>query len=213
MAIYAPRNLKIRLGTDYCFALMKRLFPKITPDKVLLLTEGIDNIPSFLVFIVGIICVVSKLDFFEIGLYTAIAGSVGFLTTTLGLFIIPYLPQISSFYTYFAGWFIPQIGLLMLGYFTLGWKAVVALVVGRIVSIIFNAIIDFIQTKKAHIKLGFPLTAAERNFINAYRLSADKIGVSRDISLDDNELPYENWQDVFQYYLNKYPEAAQKCTD
>jgi energy-converting hydrogenase Eha subunit C len=211
MAVYAPRNLKIRLGVDYCFALMKRVYPKIKPDKVLLLTEGIDNIPSFLAFIIGVICVVMKLDYLSIGLYSFIAASVGFLTTTLGLFIIPYLPQMSLFYAYIGGWYIPQIGLLVLGYFTLGWKAVAALIIGRLISMLVNGIISLIHTKIIYKKLGTPLTAAERNFINAFRLSAEEVGVSRDLSVEENDLEYENWKEVYEYYRNKYPEAAMKC--
>lgn len=46
MAIYTPRGLKIRLPIDYSFALMTRLYPRITPFKFLKVTEALELLPA-----------------------------------------------------------------------------------------------------------------------------------------------------------------------
>ena len=55
MAIFTPRRLKVRLPTDYSFALMARLYPRVGAFKVLKTVEAIEHIPSVLAFCVAIV--------------------------------------------------------------------------------------------------------------------------------------------------------------
>lgn len=59
MTIITPRGLKVRIPVPYAFALMARLYPEVSPFRVLKTTEGIESIPGMLAFTFGITAIVN----------------------------------------------------------------------------------------------------------------------------------------------------------
>lgn len=72
--------------------------------------------------------------------------------------------------------------------------------------------IETIQMKKVHSKTGLALTTSEKNFFNAYRLHANRLGKTTDITVSDEELKEENWNPVFEDLATKWPEVVNRFT-
>lgn len=212
MAIFTPRGLKIRLPFDYAFALIARLYPKVDAFKVLKTTEGLESIPSLITFATGLVCFYLRLPLFEIGLYVFIASMVSFFITSFGLYIIPGLDRLGTFYSYFSGFGILLVLLAVYGFITIGWQSVIVFFVAKFLAGIVKMAIETIQMKKVHSKTGLALTASEKNFFNAYRLHASRLGKTTDITVSDEELKEENWKPVFEDLATKWPEVVRRFT-
>lgn len=145
MAIFTPRGLKIRLPLDYAFALIARLYPKVDAFKVLKTTEGLEAIPSLITFTTGLICFYLRLPLFEIGLYVFIASMAGFLITSFGLYIIPGLVRLGTFYSYISGFGILLVLLAVYGFITIGWQSVVVFFVVKFLAGIIKMAIEWIR--------------------------------------------------------------------
>ncbi len=212
MAIFTPRGLKIRLPFNYAFALIARLYPKIDAFKVLKTTEGLESIPSLIIFVVGLICFYLRLSPFEIGVYVFVASIAGFLIILFGLYIIPGLDYLGTFYSYISGFGILLILLAVYGFITVGWQGVLIFFIARFLSGIVKMVMEMMQVKKNHSKIGLALTLSETNFLNAYRLHASKLGKTTNITVSDEELKEENWKPVFEDLATKWPEVVRRFT-
>ena len=212
MAIFTPRGLKIRLPLDYAFALIARLYPKTDAFKILKTTEGLESIPSLITFATGLVCFYLRLPSFKIGLYVFITSIVGFLITSFGLYIIPGLDQLGIFYSYISGFGVLLILLAVYGFTTVGWQGVIIFFVAKFLAGIVKIPIETMQMKKIYSKTGLALTASEKNFLNAYRLHANRLGKTTDITVSDEELKEENWKPVFEDLAIKWPEVIRRFT-
>lgn len=213
MAIYTPRGLKIRLGVNYAFALMARLYPKVDAFKVLKTTEGLELIPNMLAFITGLILFSLKIDGIQMSIYVLIATVIGTIITLSGMFIFPGLPKLATLFSYIHGFGILSILIALYGFAFVGWRGVAAYFIGRILGEIINYIIGFFSTKRAHLKTGISLTSVERNFFNAYRLYASKINKTIGIDVSDEELEEDTWFECFEDFATKYPEVTRRFTN
>jgi len=214
MAIYTPRGLKIRLDQAYAFALMARLFPRIDAFRVLQLTEEVENLTSLAIFIAGIVVFAARLD----PVIVAVAvGATCFsfrMSHLFGLFIPPFklLLPLSRVYSLFSGYGILLIALLVFGFFMAGWRGAVAFILGRIAAGLLAGAIDMAYAKYVFKKSGLAITASERSFFHAYRLSADQLGGSRSLEVSEEELRPENWKGVFNDLLDKSPVVVSRFT-
>lgn len=207
MAIYTPRGLKIRLGKAYSFALMSRLFPRVDAFRVLQLTEEVDNMASLATFVAGFVAFTMQLDPLMIAI---IVGSTNFafkMIHLFGFFVPPFklILPLSRLYSLFTGYGVFIIGLLVFGFFTVGLKGIVALIVGAIVASALAGLIAFAYAKAMFNKTGIAITGSERSFFHAYRLSADRVGVTRSLEVSDEEMEPENWEKVFADLMQKWP--------
>ena len=212
MAIYTPRGLKIRIGVPYAFGIMTRLYPKVTPFKILKTTEGIESIPGMLAFIAGLIAFSIHLPPIQIALFVAAAQIVGALINAFRLFAIPGLIGLGTLFSYISGFGIYLTVVIIIGFVLGGWQAVAAFFAGKIISAIVNQVIEFWQTSRYRRLAGHPLTVTEVNFFNAYRLYASRIGVTTDIDLRDEEMQEEHWGTTFQYLAMEWPEVVRRFT-
>lgn len=214
MAIFTPRGLKIRLGQAYAFALMARLFPHVDAFRVLQLTEEVENMAALATFIAGIVAFAMRLDPLMVAVVVG-GTSFGFsMAHLLGLFIPPFkfILPLSRVYSWFAGYGVFLIGLLLFGFFTVGWKGVVAYIVGKIAASALAGAIDFAYAKVVFNKTGIVITASERSFFHAYRLLADRVGVTRSLEVTDEEIEPENWEEVFTDLTIKWPVVVSRFT-
>lgn len=141
MAIYTPRGLKIRLPIDYSFALMTRLYPRITPFKFLKVTEALELLPAAWASIAAV------LAFFTLkSPYTvcAVVAGVQIIAHVMRMSALP-IPRIvtgpANIYSYGSGYGIFLILICALGYLKLGWQGVAAFLVVRAAAGLVNGII------------------------------------------------------------------------
>jgi hypothetical protein len=214
MAIYTPRGLKIRLGQPYTFALMARVFPKVDAFRVLQLTEEVENLASLATFIAGLVVFGFRLDPLTIGI---VIGATWFsfkMSHLFGLFIPPFksLLPLSRVYSWFAGYGVFLIGLLVFGFIMVGWQGLAAFAVARILASWLAGAIDLAYGRYAFKKTGIAFTASERSFFHAYRLSADQVGASRSLEVSEKEMEPDNWQEVFTDLMMKWPVVVSRFT-
>jgi hypothetical protein len=214
MAIYTPRGLKIRLDRAYAFALMARLYPHVDAFRLLQLTEEVENMGSVASFIAGIVAFALRLDPLMI---LVVVGATNFafrMVHLLGLFFPPFnlILPLSRAYSLGAGYGVFLVGLLVFGFFTVGWKGVLAYIVARIAASVLAEATDFAYAKVIVKKTGIFPTASERSFFHAYRLMADRIGVTRSLEVTDEEMKSGNWEVVFKDLMVKWPEVVSRFT-
>jgi len=211
MAIYTSRGLKIRIEVPYAFGLMSRLYPKVTPFRILKTTEGIESLSGFLSFTVGIVCFLIRLSPIEIAVLVAIAHIIGTLINLFGFYIIPSLISLSTLFSYLdgCGVFIFQTAI---GFIFVGWGGVLAFYLAKLSAHAIEICIDFMQTKRYQKLLGHPLTSSEVHFFNAYRIHVSRKGVSTDINLNENEIEEESWKPVFEIFAMEWPEIVRRFT-
>ncbi len=212
MPIYTPRGLKVRLSMDYAFALMARLYPKVSAFEVLKTTEGIESLPQAFAFIAALICFFLKLSPLQIGLIVFIVTFLFSLMTRYGFYVFPSIVKIGTIYSYLAGFGLLLIILCVVGFYLVGWRGVLAYFIARFLEGVIAKVLDVRETRMYLKEIGEPLTASERNFINAYRLHANRVGVTTDVSVEDEEREKENWESTFMDLAMKYPEVVARFT-
>lgn len=204
MAVYTPRGLKIRLSVPEAFALMTRLYPQVTPYRVLKTTEAIELIPSTLSVIFVFIAIKLELSLISVFLVVIGAHIIGKLLTTFGLFIIPGLVSISHLFSYFNGYGIFLILIFIFG----GWKILLIFCATQICTFFIGNFIEDFQIKFYLKKTGLFFSASEMSFISAYRIHASRFGKITDTALSANELKENYWMEVFIYFAQKWPQVA-----
>jgi hypothetical protein len=214
MAIYTPRGLKIRLSDAYAFALMARLFPRIDAFRVLQLTEEVENLASLATFIAGVIAFAARLDLIMIGVVIGVTHLSFKMSHLFGLFIPPFklLLPLSRVYSWFSGYSIFLIALLIYGFFMVGWQGVVAFSVARITAGLLGGGIELAYDNLVFKKTGIAVTASERSFFHAYRLLADQVGIMRSLEVAEEEMKPTNWKPVFLDLMSKWPAVVSRFT-
>ncbi len=146
MAIFTPRGLKIRLSIQYTFALMARLFPRFDAFRILQKTEAVENLTLMASMIAGIIAFALCYNYMQIAIIVIVTNLIFNLQNNYGLFIPPFkqLLRLSHFYSaYIAGYGIIEIGIIIFGYFKVGWKGVLSYLIAMFITLILELIIDF----------------------------------------------------------------------
>jgi hypothetical protein len=208
MPIYTPRGLKVRLSIDYAFALMARLYPKVSAFEVLKTTEGIESLPQSFAFFAALICFFLQLPPLQIGIVVFFITFLFSLMTRYGFYVFPSIIKIGTIYSYLTGFGLLLILLVGLGLYLVGWRGVVAYFIARFLEGVIAKGLDLRETRKYLREIGEPLTASERNFINAYRLHASRLGVTVDVSVEDEEREKDHWELTFRDLALKYPEVV-----
>lgn len=212
MAIYTPRGLKIRLSPRIAFGLIARLYPKVTAFKILKTVEGIESLPTVVSFVTGLYCFATRLE----PLKTGVAVFIGYLVATLinlrGLYFIPGLVSLGTLYSYVSGFGLLLIVLCVFGFLVAGWQSVLAFFVGKYLAWAIAQVIELIDTRRMYKLSGYPFTASEKYFFNAYRLHASKLGVTTDITVSEEEAEEDNWRTAFTDLATRWPQVVARFT-
>ncbi|MCH7828029.1 MAG: hypothetical protein IIC75_08685 [Bacteroidetes bacterium] len=217
-----PRGITIYLPRDYSFALIARLYPKVDAFKVLEKTQGIYRTHSAAGFIIGIVCFLLGLSPIMIAILTFCITLVFFFMRLFGIFIIPGMVVIPTFYSRFTGFGIITIILLLIGYLSVGLIGTLAFIVARLLAEGITMIAEKKSGEKLGIKIGVdPISAKAgamyfapvKDFINAYKLYALKYGITVDPNISDEELVKDNWIHVWEDLQNKWPQVAQRFSE
>ncbi|HUW30516.1 MAG TPA: hypothetical protein VM223_02790 [Planctomycetota bacterium] len=213
MAIYTPTGLKIRLRTEYAFALMARLYPRVDAFRVLKTTEGIELVPTVEAVSIALLCFITGVP----PLYTAafVFGARVFATIRtlrrLG-FATRMIVGIGTLFSYVDRFGLSTIGLAVIGFATGGWQLMVGYLSGRILGSLVSMAIEGIYVRRAFQQFGEPLTASEWHFFIAYGIHAERLGVTTNIRVSEDELDESNWRGVFLDLASKWPEVVARFT-
>jgi hypothetical protein len=222
MAIFTPRGLKVNLDNRYCFALMKRLYPNITPFDVLKVTEAFELIKDIYIFIAIIISVLITNSFWLMG---AIIVTISAIDSIIEHFYWrgPVLKKYSIglfggiLFSYINGFFIYTAVVILIVYFKYGFFGIVAYFSARVVAYILDWIIAEIQSytrrrqNLIYLKtLGTTLTKSERNFLNAYLFYSRERDIP--LNLTNQELDQQNWNEVYSDLKLNWPVIAGRIT-
>jgi len=158
------------------------------------------------------VCFGFQADPFVTGMAVIIGYSAGAFLTLRGVFIMPGLVALATLYSYLSGYGIYLIVIVATGYVTTGIWGVVAYFFARIIAFIIEQVVEFNDTKAAFDATGIPLTAAEKHFINAYRLHASRFGKTINVDVSDDELDESNWAAVLADLIHKWPQVVQRFT-
>lgn len=207
-----PKGLKVRLDIPLGFTLLARLWrkdPNTDAFRVLKTCEGLECIRPLFGFIGGIVALIAGPNLWYVPLGIVIGSLIGSILTAFGLFIIPGLPTIGVLFSWGIGYGIFTLLGIAVAWFLRGWLFAVAWLGGFIaayifVLFIFEALITSFYSKQ----IGYPVTSQEINFINAYRLHADRLVMPHNLDVPDEEIAAGFWEECLQDYGAKYPEAV-----
>ena len=137
------------------------------------------------------------------------------LVHLFGLFIPPitFLLPISRAYSYVSGFGVLLASLFVAAYLVGGWALVLGLISGRIAASIVGGILDIGWMKRTRNQAGFAFTASERSFFHAYRLLANRHGVSTDLSVSSDESAPESWRPTYMRLAIMWPVVVSRFTD
>lgn len=215
MAIATPRGLRIRLSVDHAFTLLGRLYEadhRATPFKVLKTCEAIELVPVTLMTLAGVLAVLlGSLPAWTVSVFMVVARVLGLLLTSSGVFIV-LRPSgallLARAFSYINGYGLIWIFACVMAFFRYGWMGVGAWVAGQLLATACSAAIQVVLVRRAWLATGQPLTQSEVNFVNAYRLHADDLGLTRDITVEDEEVATGIWKAAFLHYASHWPEAV-----
>jgi len=207
-----PKGLKVRLDIPYGFALLARLWrkdPNTDAFKVLKTCEGLECIRPFLGFIGGMVGLILGPNIWYVPLGIVIGSILGKILTAFGLFIIPGLPSVGVLFSWGIGYGVFTLIGIALAWILRGWIFAVAWLGGFIAAYI--VVLFFLEGMIMNYyskRVGYPVTTQEINFLNAYRLHADRLGMPRNLDVPEEEIAAGYWEECLQDYGAKYPEAV-----
>jgi hypothetical protein len=209
-----PRGLKIRIDIPSGFTLLSRLWendPKTDAFRVLKTSEGLESIPAFAGFIGAFIGVFYGSASWHVAAGLVTGNVLGTLLTMFGAFVIPGLPTIVTWWSWISGYgLLTGVGLAS-AWVLKGWGFAAAWIAGLFIAfVISNVFIQWPRMMYYKKKVGVPFTQSEINFFNAYRLHADRLGISHSIEVSEDEIQSGGWQRCLEDFASKYPEAVAK---
>lgn len=209
-----PRGLKIRIDIPTGFTLLARLWksdPQTDAFRVLKTVEGLESIPSVIGFIGAFIGLLGGSTSWHVAYGLVIGNILGTLSTMFGVFIIPGLPAIATWWSRISGYGL-FIGIgVASAWFLKGWEYAAAWIIGAVFAFIVSMLfIEPLRMKHYKAKIGTPLGQSEVNFFNAYRLHADRLGLPKSLEVTQDEIQSEEWQRCLEDFASKYPEAVSR---
>lgn len=96
-----------------------------------------------------------------------------------------------------------SIGLTVLGWYSVGWQGLIAFLCARFLGVFINTILEAQEKNRIRVLARANYSEFDRCFIDAYRFCANKIGVTLDLSVSDQELESNRWQILYQEYYHQ----------
>jgi hypothetical protein len=213
MAIYTPRGLKIRFSVPYAFSLMARLFPDITPFRVLKKTEAIENVSDVMAVIEAVIIIFFFPGAPLVNICAAVMGIyfIGYIMKIAGIFI-PLIVPISEIFSYIYGYGIITIVLGIFGFLNIGLLKTAVLLAVLLATNIFDYLIEMIRAILCKAMDRPYLGVSEIDFINAYKILAASIGTNINTNVTEQEINSEAWREPYLWLEINWPEIESKYT-
>jgi hypothetical protein len=211
MAVVTPRGVKVRLPTDYAFALIGRLHPRVTAYRVLETTDVLHRVPNLLLYVCALVCLAAGASSPpQILLPLVLAHLVGTFLTLLGLWMAPLLMMAAVVFTYLSGYGALFLIIAGLAYLRGGMEAIAGYVAGIVLSIPARLLVERLYRRAGHSDRD--MGRAETNFLNAYKFHAALLGEDTSTSVLDVECDEQNWHDSFVDLASSHPEVTARFT-
>ncbi|HEY9615116.1 hypothetical protein [Allocoleopsis sp.] len=204
MTIYTPGSMPISFPMKYAFTLLDRLYPTYRPHKVLKIADGMDCAPEAIAFILAALLFLFKINF-----------AIIFISVLVFPSLIKILHIRSNYnnFTVYSGVifsYIGKLGLLtslltVLGWFSVGWQGLLAFFIARFIGGLVNTFLEAREKRKIRDASGIVINEFDRCFIDAYRFCANKIGLTLDYSISEEELESDRWQIIYLDYSTQDP--------
>jgi hypothetical protein len=219
MALMTPRGLKIRLDLERAFSLLGRLWVKdqrTDAFRVLKTCEAIELIPELLSLCVGLAIAVQLGTSSVWWVVPALLGGriAGFFLIAFGRIDVLRAPGLLwcslvwSYVPFHLELMIALVGIPLVLGFHCGWQLGLLWITGCFLAVVVQMLLELVVFWRHHRLSGEPITMAETSFFNAYRLHADRLGLPRDITVDDEEVASGIWVACLKDYASKWPEAV-----
>ncbi|HNQ23005.1 MAG TPA: hypothetical protein PKK06_07920 [Phycisphaerae bacterium] len=216
MGLMTPRGLKVRLELPWAFGLLARLWiknAKTDAFRVLKTCEAIEEAPEVLALVAGFVVVVwgEQLPVWTIPLALVLGRVAGILLTQLGFIVVVrstgllFLAHIFSYVCGYGVLFVAEVPIVV--YFR-SWVGAMWWVAGLILSEIVAFFVEHPFVSWHNRVIGQPFTSSEINFFIAYRLHAQRLGISQDLDVSDAEVEDGAWRSCLLDYATKYPKAV-----
>jgi hypothetical protein len=203
MTIYTPFGMPISFPMDYAFTLLARLYPKYRPSKVLKIAEGMDKAPEAVACLLSFVVFSLNLSPIVLFISASVIPGIIYWMQVRSKFIelVVYLGIIFRMIGNFG---IITIGLTLFGYYSSGWQGVAVFLSTRFLGlIVIYSFIDIQEIKRQVSLGGFKYNRYDMYFIDAYRFCANKIGVTLDLSVADQEIESDQWRAIYADYYQQ----------
>jgi hypothetical protein len=206
MAIYTPRGMPISFPMSYAFTLLARLYPRYSPHRVLKIAEGLDKAPKAVAYLLAFTLFALRLQPVIIFAVVLVLPSILSWMQIKSRYI-DLVVRLGILFNTFGQFGIISIGLAAFGWNSVGWKGLCAFLGARFVGGLVNTIFETQEKKRVQALTGIYRKDLEfdRCFIDAYRFCAEKMGVTLDISVSEQEIESGQWYAIEVDYSEKKP--------
>jgi hypothetical protein len=222
MTFTTPYGQNISLKTNYCFALLTRLFPVVDPYEVITTAEAFGYLKDVVILLTVPLLLVSGVNYTGFIMTTLVIVFLEGLTEKvfwlghLNNKIFDFFISLARIYKHIQVFQVSSIVFLWAGYYYLGWKGIFInllslLVLKIIINIFSNLLRPAINAKTNSFgirKLVFNLTRYDKNFLNAYLFYAKKVHRPLKLNVYTWEMETENWRKAYNKLFSKKPKLA-----
>lgn len=204
MTIYTPGGMPISFPMNYAFTLLARLYPKYRPHKVLKIAQGMDKAPEAVAYSLAFILFALRLS--PAILFISVLVVPGILRWMhIRSKYIDLVVNLGVIFSTIGKFGIISIGLTVFGYYSLGWQGLAAFFGARLLGGVINTILEAQEKNRIRALAGVRYNEFDRCFIDAYRFCANKIGVTIEPSVSEQEIESDQWQVVYTDYSQQNP--------
>jgi hypothetical protein len=219
MPFVTPRRLRINLDLPWAFSLIARLRaadPRTDASRVLATAESVHHVPSVLAAIFGLVAVfVPGRPLWVVPLAIILGGVLGFFLLRYGLFLLIsplgllFLARLWTASPVFPGLLAHVLLLAAINIcFPVSWPILVLWILGHLIALCLCWLLARYLLKPVSVGAGVVISPAEMSFFHAYRIHAERLGLSTDINLSEMEIESEDWKACFLQYALKHPRAV-----
>jgi len=216
MTIYTPSAMPIGFSMDYAFTLLARLYPKLSPSKVLRIVQGMDKVPVLVSRSLALVMFLLHLSPIIVFIISLIIPEIIYWMQLKGKYI-GILVHLGVIFSIFGKLGLFTISLTVFGYYSSGLEGLAAFFGARLIGwLIIESFWESRETERFAsldrnrftklMLLGVKCGIYERCFIHAYIFCAKRIGVTTDISISDQEIEKSDWQLVLTDYFRENKE-------
>lgn len=204
MTIYTPGGMPINFPMNYAFTLLARLYPKYRPHKVLKIAQGMDKASEAVAYSLAFILFALRLPPVILFICVLVIPGILYWMHIRSKYIEPVV-NLGVIFSTVGKFGIISIGLAVFGYYSLGWQGLAAFFGARLVGGFVNTIFETQEKIRIKALAGVWYNEFDRCFVDAYRFCANKIGVTTDPYVSEQEIENDRWQIVYVDYSEQNP--------
>lgn len=216
MAIMTPRGLKVRLPVDLAFTLIARLWDRdrrVDAFRVLKTCEAIHSVPAMLGYCAGIGTAAGPTLPWSV-VPAILAGRVaGEVFIRSPLVYLPGLIPLARLWSYISGYGVFLSAAVVLNWFRNGLEGTLYWVGAWFAAEVIGFGIAWLEMRREVRRSGVTIWDTEWQLHLAYRLHAERIGITTDYSPEEGEVRDGKWGTCLMNYAIKCPTAVVRSAE